>query len=151
MSKERICFRVEKGCLTPADNYAISLLQERNYKVGDIVSAELRKPRSVRFNRFVHQLGKLVIENVEGFSEIDAHTAIKRLQIEGGIACDEIGVFIPNVGAVIQKIPRSFSFDSMGEEEYRDSAKKLCDFLATRYWKDCTPEQIERMADCMVD
>jgi hypothetical protein len=151
MSKrEQIYFRVAKGCLVPADNYAASVLRARGYKVGDLLKADLTKPRNPKFNRLVHQLGQLVVANIEGFAGLDAHKAIKRLQIEGKVACDEIGVFVPGYGMVIQFIPRSLSFESMDEGEYQQAARGISRTIAERYWHGLDPEEIENMATCMV-
>ncbi|MBX9635919.1 MAG: hypothetical protein K2Q45_00015 [Nitrosomonas sp.] len=148
---EKIHFRVIKGGLVPADQYAESLLRNKNFKIGDVVGAEIRKLRNVKFNRLVHRIGQLCAANIEEFVGIDPHRVIKRLQIEGRIACDEIGVLVPGFGMVIQFIPRSMSFSEMDEAEYHDSAKKICRLIAERYWKGLEPEQIAEMAESMVE
>ncbi len=148
--RERIYFRVIKGGLTPADNYAASCLRERNYKIGDLLKAELTKPRNPKFNRLVHALGKLVVANIESFAGLDAHRAIKRLQIEGKVACDEIGIMVAGYGMLIQFIPRSLSFESMDEGEYNEAARGISRTIAERYWQSATPEQIEKMAEMMI-
>lgn len=151
MSKrEKLYLRVSKGSLVPADNYAQLKLRERGFKLGDLVAADLTKPRSAKFNNLVHQLGVLVTENIDAFQGLDAHTAIKRLQIEGKVACDEIGIMVPGYGMVIQFIPRSLSYASMDEGEYHEAARGICRTIAERYWKDATPEAIENMAGCMI-
>lgn len=153
MSKrEKIYFRVTKdGTLVPADPYQSSICRERGYKVGDLLAAVLTKPRNPKFNRLVHRLGQLVVANIEAFEGLDAHTAIKRLQIEGKIACDEIGVFVPGYGMLIQLIPRSLSFESMDEGEYNQAARGISHTIADRYWTAMSPEEIEQMAECMID
>jgi hypothetical protein len=148
---EKIYLRVIKGGLVPADQFAESQLRNKNYKLGDLLKADLRKLRNSKFNRLIHKLGLLVAQNIKEFDGLDGHTCLKRLQIEGKIACDEIGILVPGYGMVIQFIPRSLSFDSMDEAEFYDAAKKMCRLIAERYWKDCHPEQIENMANCMVD
>lgn len=148
--KDRIYLRVIKGGLVPADNYAASQLRQRNYHIGDLIAAELVKPRNPKFHRLVHQLGQLVVQNIESFKGIEAHAALKRLQLEGKIACDELGIMVPNFGMVIQLIPRSLSYDSMDEGEIHEVARGISRTIAERYWQDCTPEQIEEMAECMV-
>lgn len=152
MSKrERIYFRVSKGALVPADNYAASVLRQRGYHLGDLVAADVVKPRNPKFNRLVHKLGQLVVANIEAFRGMDAHRAIKRLQIEGRIACEEIGVMVANYGMVIQFIPRSLSFESLDEGEYQQAARGISRTIAERYWPDLAPEQIENMASAMVE
>ena len=143
--------RVIQGGLVPADNYAQEQLRSKKFRIGDVVKCDVRKLRNQKFNRLVHRIGQLCAANIEAFSGLDAHTCVKRLQIEGKIACDEIGIMIPGYGMVIQFIPRSLSFDSMDEAEYQDVAKRICRLIAERYWPDLEPEQIEQMAGAMID
>lgn len=151
MSKrERIYFRVQKGSLVPADSYAASKLRERGYAVNDLLAAELVKPRNPKFNRLVHRIGQLVVANIESFSGLDAHQAIKRLQIEGKIACEEIGISVANYGMVIQLIPRSLSNESMDEGEYHQAARGICRTIAERYWRDLDEDAIAEMAESFV-
>ena len=151
MSKrERIYLRVAKGALVPADNYAASLLRSRGYAMNDLLAAELVKPRNPRFNRLVHRIGQLVVANIESFSGMDAHQAIKRIQIEGKVACEEIGISVANYGMVIQLIPRSLSFESMDEGEYLIAARGICRTIAERYWPELDEDQIAEMAESFV-
>ncbi len=148
--RERVYLRVIKGGLVPADDYAASRLREKSYKVGDVLAAQITKLRNPKFNRLVHRIGQLVVANIDAFSGLDAHTAIKRIQIEGRIACDEIGIMVPGYGMVVQIIPRSMSFDTMDEGEYHEAARAICRLIAERYWPTLTPEQIEQMAESFV-
>lgn len=150
MKREQVYLRVVKGALAPADNYAASVLRSRGYRLGDLLAADLKKPRNPKFNRLVHQLGQLVVANIDAFQGLDAHTAIKRLQIEGKVACDEIGIMVPGYGMVIQFIPRSLSFASMDEGEYHEAARGISRTIAERYWPNVAPEKIEEMAMCMI-
>lgn len=135
----------------PADNFAETQMRNKKFKVGDVVGASIRKLRNQKFNRLVHRIGQLVAANIEAFSGLDAHTCVKRLQIEGRIACDEIGIMVQGYGMVIQFIPRSMSFSEMDEAEYHDCAKKICRLIAERYWQGLDAEQIEEMAGGMID
>ena len=151
VKKEKVFLRVIKGGLVPADSFASSQLRKKKFKEGDVVGAVITKLRNPKFNRLVHRIGQLCAQNIEAFTGIDAHVVIKRLQIEGRIACDEIGVLVPGYGMLIQFIPRSMSFESMDEAEYHDAAKQICRLIAERYWKGLEPDQIEQMAGAMVD
>lgn len=42
----RIALRVERGALVPADDHARKVLRDRDYSIGDVVFAEVRKPRN---------------------------------------------------------------------------------------------------------
>lgn len=149
---ERLLLTVAKGALVPGDGYTTKRLKERGYRVGDILLADLRKPRHPGFHRLAHQLGTLVAENIAEFEGLDGHQALKRLQVEGNIACDELPVFLTLLGQKIkvnQRIPRSLSFASMDEGEFRETLQAMCRFIAAEYWPDMTPEKIEQMAEVM--
>ena len=148
--KERIYLRISKGAIIPADAYAEGQLRAKGYKVGDVVVAHITKLRNPKFNRLVHRIGQLVVANVEAFTGMDAHQAVKRLQIEGRIACDEIGIMVQGFGMVIQFIPRSLSFDTMDEEEFHTAARGICRTIAERYWPTLSAEAIEEMAESFV-
>lgn len=150
MARDKIYLRIEKGALVPVDSYAAQQLRSRNYKVGDVIKADLTKLRNPKFNRMVHRIGQLVVANIESFAGLDAHQAVKRLQIEGRIACDEIGINVQGFGMVIQFIPRSLSFESMDEAEFNEAARGICRTIADRYWTALSPEAIEEMAQSFV-
>lgn len=149
---QRIAFRViEGGKLQPADRWAEKEFRSKRLVDGQVVYATINKLRSRGLNRLVHRVGKLCVENIEDFKDMDAHAVIKRLQIEANVACDEIGVLLPDVGMMIYRVPRSISFDSMDEAEFRDVGQALCRYIASRYWTGLEPDQIELMAGSMVD
>jgi hypothetical protein len=58
---------------------------------------------------------------------------------------------VANFGMVIQFVPRSLSFESMEEGEYKQAARGISRTIAERYWPDIDPERIEDMASCMVE
>jgi hypothetical protein len=151
VSSEKIPLRVEKGMLVPADGLALEKLKAKGYTVGDIVHATLAKPRNPQFHRLAHALGFLVSENIEAFHGLDAHTTLKRLQIESGLACEEIGLRMPKVGYVVYRMPLSMSFQSMNEGEFKELIRGLSRYIAKEYWPDLHPDQIEDMASCMVN
>lgn len=78
-ARNRIALRVQKGALSPADTWAESALRTRKYHLGDVVFAEITKPRNPKFHRLAHELGLLVAQNIDAFAGIDAHDVLKRL------------------------------------------------------------------------
>jgi hypothetical protein len=144
-----VLFRVEKGALVPLDDLSRAELKRRAFRVGDVLRAELKKARNPDFHRLMHAFARLVSENIDAFSGLDAHSVLKRLQIESGIGCDEMGVMFPGIGPCTYRIPRSLSFASMDEGEFRDVSRAFAAYVARTYWKTCTPEEIEQMANCM--
>jgi hypothetical protein len=149
--RERIYLRVAYGALVPADACATEQLRARKFKTGQVIQAEIFKLRSKGFNRLAHRIGSLVAANIDAFQGMDAHKALKRLQIESGVACDEIGISVPGFGMCIQKIPRSFGFESMGEDEYQEAVKGVCRYVSERYWPTVSPDRVEEMAESWVE
>lgn len=94
---EKVHLRVIRGGFEPADSYSESQLRNKKLKVGQVVRVEIRKLRSNKFNRLVHQLGILCVKNLDQFRNMDAHSAIKRLQLEANAGCEEIIVSL-NIG-----------------------------------------------------
>ncbi len=142
---------VGKGTLTPADDRARQALRDMQLGLGEIVHARIAKPRNPRFFRLAHQLGELVRQNVEGFELLTAHQVLKRLQVESGAYCEEMQVKVPGVGPASVRVPQSLAFDSMDEDEFKALVRTLCVHIADQYWPSCTAEQVEQMAEVMVE
>ena len=144
-----VLLRVEKGGLVPLDDLSREELRSRGYRVGDVLRAELKKARNPGFHRLMHQLGNLVAANVDGFDGLSAHAVLKRLLIEAVIACDQTSIKVAGLGMCVHNSPRSLSFDSMDEGEFREVSRQFAAHIAQTYWPNCTPEEIEQMAGCM--
>lgn len=149
--RERLMFRVERGALVPADTYTVARLRERGYKVGDLLAAELAKPRSPGFWRLAHQIGTMCARNIDEFAGMNAHAVLKQLQFDGNIECDVSESVIPGFGVMIHRKPRSLSFESMEEGEFRVVARAFCRHIAERYWPDMDEDAIAEMAESFVD
>lgn len=149
--RERLALRVDKGCLRPADPSVQSRMRDKGYKVGDLVFAEITKPRNPGFHRLVHRIGALCSQNIEAFAGMDAHTVLKRLQWEAGIGCEEIGVQVPGVGLAMMRWPVSLGYESMDEGEFREVSRKFCRHISSTYWKTMDEDQIAQMIESMVD
>lgn len=148
---QRVMLRVIKGGLTPADDYSASILRSRGYKIGDIVAGDIKKPRNPGFHRLAHRIGSLAAENIEAFAGLDGHAVLKRLQLEGDIACENIPLNFPGVGPVSYRIPLSLSFESMDDGDFHQIVAAFCAYLAKRYWPTLTADQIETMAELYVE
>src|SRR5699024_9175946 len=118
---------------------------------GDLVSVDVRKPRNPKFHRLVHQIGVLVATNIEAFTGMGAHEVIKRLQLESGTFCKQEMLEIPNLGLVSVRTPESISFASLDETQFQEFALAICRHISARYWPECSAEQIEGMAEAMID
>ncbi|WP_284076325.1 hypothetical protein [Herbaspirillum aquaticum] len=148
---ERIALRVHKGCLVPADGISQQRLRARNYRLNDIVFAEIRKPRNPKFHRLAHQLGTILVENLDDFAGKNAHQALKKVQLDGNIACEESLAILPGVGVMQVLTPTSLAFDQMDELEFRDFMAAACAHISKKYWPGMSAEQIELMASVYVE
>ena len=61
------------------------------------------------------------------------------------------GIEIRENGTVTLRIPRSISYESMGQEEYENVALIICRHISEVYWSGLGPDQIAEMAESMVD
>jgi len=148
---ERFLLKVVRGGLHPADGYTQSRLREKGYHVGDVVLATISKPRRPKFHRLAHVFAKMVADNIDEFDGMDPHSVLKRLQYESGIGCEEMGAKVPGVGYVMIRIPKSLSFSSMDDGEFKTIFSGLARHVAQQYWHGLDEEQIHMMAETMPD
>ena len=139
--------RIVKGGFQPADNFTAERLRAKGYSIGDIVAAEITKPRNPRFHRLAHVFGQLLADNLDAFEGVAAHDVLKRLQIEGNIACETVALIFPGVGPCEYRIPMSLSFAQMDEGQFREVFDQFARYVVKTYWQSMTPEGIEKMAD----
>lgn len=151
MSSERIMLRVAKGKLVPADGYSERLLRDRKYSIGDRLLAELRKPRNPGFHRLAHAFGLLCAENIARFDGLDAHGVLKAVQIEGDIACDHMPIRIDGADVAEYRVPQSLSYATMDQAQFETVFRAMCEYVSRIYWPSLTPDQIEQMAQTMVN
>ena len=84
----------------------------------------------------------LLAENLDDFDGMQAHAVLKRLQLESGVACDEIQLR-GDFGLVYHRQAQSLSFDNMDDDEFSEVFHGLARHVSKRYWPSLTPEQIE--------
>jgi hypothetical protein len=138
---------VGRGHFVPADEDTKLKLRTYGFAIGEIVNAKITKPRNPRFHNMVHRLGRLCVENIDGFESLDGHQAIKRLQYETGAGCDEFLAQVPNVGEAMIRVPKSLSFSEMDDVEFHELYQAICRHLAAVYWPTMNAKQVERMAE----
>lgn len=137
----------EVAAFVPASDADKSILGEKGYKWNAKVRAELKQPRNPKYNALVHGLGKILAQNIDRFSGKTSHAAIKALQMESGVYCDQDQFDIPGFGQITRKVPQSLSYDSMGEEVFQDFWAKVCGYLVLKDWPTLTEERLTEMAE----
>jgi hypothetical protein len=129
--------------LAPADRATAEVASK--WREGETRGGKLTKPRSIQFHRLAHAIGGLVAENLDDFHGMDAHRVIKRLQVESGVGCDEMAIRLGGQMA-IHRMPKSLSFSTMAQDEFKEVMAGICHHLVNQYWPDTTVEEIEQMA-----
>ena len=121
------------GALRPANEIDARLLKERRFHVGREVRAELKAPREAWKHRLIHKIGQLMVDNVEGWEQLGSHDAVKRLQRESGVCCDEIEIDIPGMGKLIAMQAKSLAFDEMEHDEFERLFSGITEHIGQRY------------------
>ncbi|MCD9005198.1 hypothetical protein LDO31_02915 [Luteimonas sp. XNQY3] len=151
---------VEYAAFVPANAIDQRLCRERKYSVNQEYRAEIKASRNVAFHRLAHALGHLLVDSVDDFAGLDAHAALKRVQLESGIACtveerdarpviDAVlaaaeatlgqgaAKVLAGVLPVIETIPiktaQSLAFDAMDEDEFAGFFTGICDHIDANY------------------
>ncbi len=127
-----------------------NLMRERGYKPGAVARADIKSPRNLGFHRLAHAIGGLAADHIDRYHGMGQHKALKELQFDSGIECDVTRTEVPGVGTLESKKPRSLAFASMEQEPFFQFVSGICSYIATEYWPQCTPEQVEEMAQAMV-
>lgn len=134
------------GAFVPNSDEDKDFLRERGFRNGEKVRAVLTKPRNEKFNRLVHGMGRLIVENIDGYEGMRSHDAIKKLQGEGKIYCEnEILTF---EGMVLTRfIPKSISYDSMDEHTFQDFWSQCCKYLIEKHWPNLDENELTEMIE----
>lgn len=140
----------EVSAFIPASGTDMQNIRERGIKIGTTLRCDMKQPRNLQFHRLAHALGRIVSENIDAFTGMQAHAALKKLQTDSGVECDVTKTDIPGVGVLETKAPRSMAFDAMEQSRFFTMMTGLCQHIASQYWPQCTAEQIEDMASAMV-
>lgn len=132
------------GALVPRYGCDVREMRARKYNVGTELRAELKKPRNPKFHRLAHALGQLVVDQVEGFDDLSAHDALKRLQRESGIQCESQEIELPGFGKLTANVARSMAFDELDEGEFAELFEGVVRHIRAKYWPTLTDDQIEQ-------
>lgn len=134
------------AAFVPATASDRAILRDKGFRLNDRVKAKLTTPRNPGFHNMIHALGRLLTENVEAFSGLSSHDAVKRLQLESGAECDEKMMDIAGVKCLV-KTPRSIAFDAMDEVRFRQLVSAMLITLQTEYMPSATVPEIEAMLE----
>ena len=111
------------GALVPDHPIDRRSMKERRLYVGKSVRATLREDRNPGWWRKAHVLGGWLADNVEAFSGLDMHQALKKLQVDSGIGVEvKVEQFdVPEIGLKGTRTvnePLSLNVSEMDEGEW---------------------------------
>lgn len=125
--------------LAPLTQWDTRAMRDRGYKVGQTVRGRIERPRNPKFNGLAHALGALIADHCEGFEGMDGHDALKKVQAESGVCCEQSTVELDLTSLGIGKIqapvsqPISIAFDSLPEEEFKKLVLGVCAWIREKY------------------
>jgi len=150
----------EIGAFAPSNDIDRRLAKERGYRVGHEYRLEIKASRNAAFHRLAHAVGNLLVDNVEAFRDLDAHAALKRVQLEAGICCEMVEMdatpviaavldasetllgagarkvlagVLPEIHTIPVKVAQSLAFDSMEEEDFAAFFKGVTAWIGEHY------------------
>lgn len=109
------------------------LMAERGFRRGDDVRMDIKRPRNVKFHRLLHAVGQLMVDNVDGWEDLSSHDAVKRLQRESGVCCEEVEIDIPGMGKLLAKQAESLAFDEMPPERFEQLFNGITKYIGDHY------------------
>lgn len=144
--REPICLRVTAaGVLEPASAYYAAQLRARRLRVGDLVHAELTKPRNPKHHRLVFALLQRVLENQDGLQTIEQLLTIVKIKL------GRVDTVVDAASGRAYYVPQSIAFASMDQGEFNVFWKDLCRMVARDYFPHLDPDQVAELAEMMDD
>lgn len=108
------------GALVPDHPIDRRSMRERKFTVGKQLRATLRQDRNPQFYRKAHVLSGWLADNVEAFSGLSQHDALKKLQELSGIGVEVVEYDIPNVGKLTRTEAESLNFSDVDEGRFNE-------------------------------
>jgi hypothetical protein len=148
------------GALVPANAVDQRLLRDRKFRVGREIRGELKQPREEWQHRLIHKIGHLMVDNVEGWAQLDAHDAVKRLQLDVNVCCETVemdatrviaavldaceallgagarkvlAVVLPEIRTIPVRRAESLSFDEMEQARFQELFDGLTEYIGNHY------------------
>lgn len=141
--RDAIFLRVVKGGFEPASDFYADLLRARKYRVGDVLRAELTKPRNPRHHRLVFGLLAKVADQL-GITT-DALLVLVKIRL---------GMVQPIIDSATGKtyyVPESVDFENMDQGQFATFHRDLCRLIATTWLPHMTADQVAAIDGMMAE
>lgn len=141
--KDPIFLRVSKGALLPASTHDAALLRTRKYHIGDVLKAELTKPRNPRHHKLVMALLQLVLNSTESVQTIDQLLTVLKIKL------GRAQPFIDAADGTTYWVLESISYEAMDQGEFEVFWNDLRALVARDYLHDMDPAHIDTICEMM--
>lgn len=142
--REPVYLRVTpQGTFEPASALYSSMLRDKKFRVGDVVRAELTRPRYPKHHRLVMGLLQRVLENMDGLQTIEQLLSVIKVKL--GRAQPLIDTA---TGRTYWQL-ESIAFDAMDQGEFEVFWRDLCRLVSRDYFPGMPPERVAELAEMM--
>jgi hypothetical protein len=121
------------------------MLRAKKYRVGDLVRAELSKPRYAKHHRLVFATLRKVIDNLD--TPMTEYQLLSILKIKMG----RVETFIDSASGKVYYIPESIAFDAMEEGDFSQFHKEMNRVISRDYLPGMSEAQVAELAMMMDD
>jgi len=134
--------KTPNGDLRPATETDRAVV--RRWTPGDMVTAEVKRPRSNELHAFYFHLLRMVHENSEWVQERwpDFETFRERIQMQAGYFEEVV-----NFSGKVSYRPKSVSYSSMDQDEFLDLVNKVKGIIIKHIWPNLTHDELDRMVE----
>lgn len=150
----------EHAVFAPCHEIDRRLARERKFRIGQEYRADIKQSRAAWQHRLIHKIGQIMVDNVEGFEQLNSHDAIKRLQRESGVCCEEVDIdarpviravlalvqtlvgkrtfaklakMLPVIETVPVRQAESLAFDEMEQDRFQQLFDGITEHIGNRY------------------
>ncbi len=142
--REPIFLRVTpQGTFEPASELYRQMLRAKGFTVGEVVKAELSRPRNPKHHRLVMALLQKVLDNADGLMTMDQLLTIVKIKMGRAVP------FTDSATLKVYWVPESIAFDSMDQAEFEEFWKDLCTLVARDYFPHLSTVQVAELAEMM--
>ena len=139
--------KMPNGTLAPADQSAIDAIAK--YKIGVMLSADVKQPRNVLFLRKYFALLNIAYEAFEPTAEHKGERVQKNfeqfredVQILAGF-----GEIVPRLDGSCRVISKSIAFGSMSAEDFEQLYSKVIDVILSRILTKYTRQDLDQIVE----
>lgn len=130
------------SCFVPAYPLDRAAVRDRGIKINDLVMMDVFRDRNPRFWRKFHKLASFLADNVEELGGLQAHDALKKVQLDSRVWC-EVADFVLEDGQVLRHwVTKSLAFDVADDIVAEEVWNGIVDHVVKTYFPDWDRDQV---------